>query len=208
MSKLEVFVWVDTKQNQAQRIEYSFPAKAMTSNSSQGCTASSSSTYSTNFPAWRAFDLSETSRCWASANPSKGPYLQLTFPVPLYDITVTIVNRGDHNTVINGPIDGDIYGWNTIEGESYAPPPTEGEYKKDDYNIRQGYTGRDGETKQLSTSYFLEDTRRRCCDTIRFQIDNWVGKDTSNNYAAIGEMKIIGYSLPSDGLWVSTNSLT
>ena len=205
MPKLEVFVWIDP--DQTQREEYVFPAKAMTSNSSQGCTASASSVYSTSYPAWRAFDLSETSKCWASSNSVTGPYLEFTFPIPLYDITVTVINRGDHASVINGPIKGDIYGWNKQAGETYLPPPEEGEYDETKkYNAHLIYSDRDGSTKQLSTSYYIEDTKDHCCDTIRFQIDTWK-KTGDSKYTAIGEMKITGYSLPSSGSWVSTNSL-
>ena len=183
-----LYIWMETREEHRSHEE---PMKTNDESTRLKCVASCSSTYSGgSFPAWRAFDLSETTACWASNNSATAPWLQLIFAEPMYDITVTITNRGD-NATINGVISGKIYGWNTEEGETY-------ETVQETPLIT--FSDRNATTSRHSTEHKLEGTKNHPCNAIRLKVDTWK-KTSKYGYAAVGELKITGYLIPSDGGW-------
>ena len=93
-----------------------YPAAAMTSNSSQGCVASASSTYSSSYSAWQAFDNEET-KSWASANDTGTQWIQLKMPQALKQITVEVHSRTSTN--IANPVAGQVLGSN--DGSTWTP---------------------------------------------------------------------------------------
>lgn len=165
------------------RTAYTYPAAAMTSDYSQSCTASTNSTYSSNYTAYKAFDSNNTSRCWATANGVTSPYLQLKMPKALYDVEVTITNRADHATVINGPIAGTISG-SADNGVTFTQIGS--------------FSGRDGATSAASTT--IKCTHAKAYNTIRITLSSWTTTGSST-YAAIGECSIKGYTATATGSW-------
>ena len=89
---------------------YTYPEAAMTANLSQNCFVCASTRSTSDYPAWRAFDKN-TANNWASHTKTYDPqpWIQLTFPRPLYNISVRIDN--DSGTA-KGPVGGIIYGSN------------------------------------------------------------------------------------------------
>ena len=126
----QMYVWTTT------RTSLGFPTEAMTSNNSQNCIASASSTYSSSYPIWRAFDKNTTTVPWASSSSEKDTWIQLQMPRILYDITIKITNRNDRADNIRGPIAGTILGSN------------------DGLNFTQigSFSGRDGSTRAASST--------------------------------------------------------
>lgn len=159
------------------------PNGAMTAATSKDCTASSSSNYSTDFPAWRAFDDSVTTNTWASQRGVTSAWLLLKMPEKLYDITVTLTNRQDHATLSNGPISGTIQGSN--DGTNFT-------------NIKS-FSGRDGKTKGASSSIACGNTTTGY-QWIRIYTENWdKTSDTSKTECCIGDCSISGYLYPTAG---------
>lgn len=97
-------------------IYYTYPTAAMTSNSSQGCVASASSTYGSSYPAWQAFDNEET-KSWASASDTGTQWIQLKMPQALKQITVEVHSRTSTN--IANPVAGQVLGSN--DGSTWTP---------------------------------------------------------------------------------------
>lgn len=88
----------------------------MTSNSSQGCVASASSTYGSSYPAWQAFN-NEESKSWASASDTGTQWIQLKIPQALKQITVEVHSRTSAN--IANPVAGQVLGSN--DGSTWTP---------------------------------------------------------------------------------------
>ena len=95
---------------------FTYPAAPMTSNSSQGCVASASSTYSSSYPVWQAFDNEET-KSWASASNTDTQWIQLKMPQALKQITVEVHSRTSTN--IANPVAGQVLGSN--DGSTWTP---------------------------------------------------------------------------------------
>ena len=93
----------------------SCPARAMTASASQGCTASASTTYSSSYPAWRAFDFRETTS-WASQASDPAPWLQLRLESALKNISVQVYARD--TAYIENPTAGRVLGSN--DGSSWT----------------------------------------------------------------------------------------
>lgn len=173
----QMYVWTTT------RTSLGFPTEAMTSNNSQSCIASASSTYSSSYPIWRAFDKNTTTVPWASSNSEKNAWIQLQMPRILYDITVKITNRNDRADNIRGPIAGTILGSN------------------DGLNFTQigSFSGRDGSTRAASSTVVCNNSTTGY-SYVKIAMSDWYpsGKHT---YCAIGELEISGYNNPSTGGW-------
>ena len=161
------YIWTS-----ATRTQYTYPEQAMTSNSSQGCVASASSTYSSSYPIWRAFDKSTTTAAWATTRDATARWIQLIMPKALYDISVTITNRGD-NQYICAPISGKIYGSND-DGATLTEIGS--------------YSGRDGATAQASSTVVCTNSNV-AYNTVRIDVETWEG----DSLTAIGEISISGY---------------
>lgn len=93
-----------------------YPEYPMTSNSSQGCVASASSTYGSSYPAWQAFDNEET-KAWASSSDTGTQWIQLKMPQALKQITVEVHSRTSTN--IANPVAGQVLGSN--DGSTWTP---------------------------------------------------------------------------------------
>lgn len=88
------------------------PQGAMTSNSSLSCEASASSTYSSSYPAWRAFDASAATS-WASSASESAPWIQLKMDVALTNIQVSVYSRSQNASAGNhNPTAGTVQGSN------------------------------------------------------------------------------------------------
>lgn len=167
------------------RTQYTYPAGAMNAATSQNCTASASSTYSSGYPAWRCFDNSTSTAAWASSESATGPWVKLKMPAKLYDITVTITNRADRNDNIRGPIAGYI----------------EGSTDDSTWDIIYTFSGRNGSTKGASTTYTCTNTSK-AYNYVRVRMTDWYPSGASNNtYCAIGEIDIKGYNYPTTAVW-------
>lgn len=155
--------------------------------SSGTCTVSASSTYSSTYAASKAMDGSNTSAPWASSTSDSSPYIIIGLPKPLYNITVTIQNRGDRTDEANGIISGVIYG-----GKSSSS-----------WTSLKTISGRDGETISSSTTYSLYNSSTSY-SYIKISASSW---DTSNgNYVAIGEITITGKQYKSGANWFEASS--
>lgn len=94
------------------------PQGAMTSNSSLSCVASASSTYSSSYPAWRAFDASAATS-WASSASESAPWIQLKMDVALTKIQVSVYSRSQNASAGNhNPTAGTVQGSN--DGSSWT----------------------------------------------------------------------------------------
>lgn len=175
--RANTYVWTTT------RHLLSYPANAMTSNSSQSCVASASSTYSSSYPIWRAFDKNTTTVPWASSSSETNAWIQLQMPRILYDITIKITNRNDRADNIRGPIAGTILGSN------------------DGLNFTQigSFSGRDGSTRAASSTVVCNNSTTGY-SYVKIAISDWYPSG-NNTYCAIGELEISGYNNPSTGGW-------
>ena len=161
------------------------PNGAMTAATSQNCTASSSSNFSADFPAWRAFDDSTTTNAWASTRGVTSAWLMLKMPEPLYNISVTMVNRQDHATLSNGPISGVIQGSN--DGTTFTDLKT--------------FSGRDGKTKGASSTISCGNNNK-AYQYVRIYTENWdKTSDTSKTECCIGDCSITGTQYPTSGIY-------
>ena len=94
------------------------PKGAMTSNTSLSCVASASSTYSSSYPAWRAFDGS-AANSWASSASDAAPWIQLQMDVALANIQVSVYSRSQNASAGNhNPTAGTVQGSN--DGSNWA----------------------------------------------------------------------------------------
>ena len=171
------YVWT------TERTSIRVPAKAMTAATSQSCTASASSTYSSSYPAWRCYDYSTTTAAWASSASASGPWVKLNMNKKLYDITVRIYNRSDRDDNIRGPIAGYI------------------EASNDDstwVDIGE-FSGRNGSTKGHVTEHVCNNSTV-AYKYVRVRVTNWY-PSSNKTYCAIGELSINGYEHPSTGHW-------
>ena len=145
------------------------PAAAMTSNDSQGCIASASSTYS-GYPAYKAFDKSiETRNSWAAQNGVLSAWIQLQMDVALENIIVTITNRD--SDWIDDPDTGTIQGSN--DGESWVDLCT--------------FEGRDNATSGHSTVHECNNSTAYCY--VRINVSRTNGGE---GYVAVGDISIMG----------------
>ena len=173
----QMYVWTTT------RTSLGFPTEAMTSNNSQNCIASASSTYSSSYPIWRAFDKNTTTVPWASSSSETNAWIQLQMPRILYDITIKITNRNDRADNIRGPIAGTILGSN------------------DGLNFTQigSFSGRDGSTRAASSTVVCNNSTTGY-SYVKIAMSDWYPSG-NNTYCAIGELEISGYNNPSTGGW-------
>lgn len=170
---------------------YTYPKGAMTSATSAECTASASSEYSSNYPAWRAFDDSTSTKAWASSRDVDEAWLILQLPRKLCNITMTITNRADHDTLVNGPISGFIQGSN--DGSTWT-------------DLKFFY-GRDGATKAASSTHSCDNNVGY--SLLRIYTTNWdlTTGSSSQNECCIGECSVSGYDVsPTLGGWKLASS--
>lgn len=165
---------------------YIYPEGAMTSNNSQNCIANCSSTYSNDYPAWRAFDKTNSGYCWAgSRSDTTAPWLQLTYPKALYNISIFMANRS--GTTDNGPINGIIYGSND-----------------DGTTLTQigSFTGRESAAEKYSIIQC--NNSATAYNTIRI-VTSRFGSGTGD--CGIGEVFISGTDIGNSGAWVAAKPL-
>lgn len=178
---MKSYVWKTTNPT-----TYYYPETAMTSNNSANCTASCSSTYSSSFPAWRAFDKLVDDNCWASTAADTERWIQLVMPRRLYNIKVRIANP----TGTNGPVAGIIYGSN--DGGS---------------TLTQigSFSGRSATASYHNTIACNNSTT--AYNTVRIKTTT-AGAINLNNLA-IGEILISGTDVGSSGAgsWVEANPM-
>lgn len=86
-----------------------YPAAAMTSNSSQSCVASASSVYSSSFPVYYAFDY-ERELAWAAESDDAAPWIQLQLPQALRKISVKVYSWDTTNKYKGDPVSGTLMG--------------------------------------------------------------------------------------------------
>lgn len=86
-----------------------YPTAAMTSNSSQSCVASASSTYSSSFPIYYAFDNTRTN-AWAAQTSDSAPWIQLKVPQALKNISVKVYSWSTSNVYKGEPVSGTLMG--------------------------------------------------------------------------------------------------
>lgn len=104
-------------------------------------------------------------------------------PDALYDVTVTITNRGDRSDNIRGPIAGTISGSN--DGSTFTQIGS--------------FSGRDGATKGASSTITCTNSTT-AYKYIRVTMSDWYPSG-NNTYCAIGEIEIYGYLYRSTGDW-------
>ena len=147
------------------------PQGAMTSNSSLSCVASASSTYSSSYPAWRAFDASAATS-WASSASESAPWIQLKMDVALTNIQVSVYSRSQNASAGNhNPTAGTVQGSN--DGSSWVQI---GSYS--------GWTAKNDGTL-LGTIACNNETAYKY---VRLNITSRAGSD----YAAVGYISIKG----------------
>ena len=94
------------------------PQGAMTGNSSLSCNASASTTYSSSYPAWKAFNGSAATS-WASTSSDSAPWIQLEMDVALANIQVSVYSRSQNASAGNhNPTAGTVQGSN--DGSSWV----------------------------------------------------------------------------------------
>lgn len=88
-----------------------YPAAAMTSNSSQDCVASASSinSDSSTFAVWKAFDY-ETDAGWCHKPSDESPWIQLQMPKALKNIKVTVYAYDANLSAKGNPTSGTLMG--------------------------------------------------------------------------------------------------
>ena len=90
---------------------YTYPEAAMTTYLDQNCFVCASSEFNRDYHAAKAFNnATGTTDSWFTAVGDTAPWLQITMPRPLYNISVQLQNRFNGNQ--GGAIDGIIYGSN------------------------------------------------------------------------------------------------
>ena len=147
------------------------PQGAMTSNTSLSCVASASSTYSSSYPAWRAFDGS-AANSWASTESDAAPWIQLQMDVALANIQVSVYSRSQNASAGNhNPTAGTVQGSN--DGSNWAQI---GEYS--------GWEGKNDGTL-LGTIVCDNSTAYKY---VRLNITSRAGSD----YASVGYITIKG----------------
>ena len=105
-------------------------------------------------------------------------------PSALYDMTVTITNRGDRSDNIRGPIAGYI----------------EGSNDDSNWDIIYTFSNRDGSTKAAATTY-------NCTNSsigysyVRVRMTDWYPSG-NHTYCSIGEIGISGYDIPASGGYI------
>ena len=181
----KTYVWKNANQR-----TYTFPETGMTSDDSQGCISQASTVYNnTENPAWYAFNGTQSGAPWSSknANSESTPWLQLTFPKPLYNIKVGLYNRNaDYD---RGPIDGTIYGSN--DGGTTL-------------TAIGSFSGRTSGTGYYS---FIQcNNTNTSYTTVRMTATNW-GNKSGNGVCSVGQMTITGTDIGTSGNWVEANSL-
>lgn len=174
-------------------ITYTYPKTAMKAYISGGCfaCASTEGSSSTAYHAWKAFNKATSSTdMWFNADGDTEPWLQLTMPRPLYNISVQIYNRFSSDD--KGPIDGIIYGSNdcgttlTQIGSFAGRDPT--------YGTNSTVT-----CTNTTTAY----------NTVRLRITKWGDangnpRDASTPSAfGVGAMFITGTDIGTNGGWAS-----
>ena len=108
--------WIASEPDAEVRVTY--PASAMTGESSADCVASASTEYGTDYPVWRAFNHDwSTAYGWASKAADAAPWLQLQMPRALKNISVTLTNR-TRSADVKGPIAGTVLGSN--DGDAWT----------------------------------------------------------------------------------------
>lgn len=148
------------------------PPAAMGSSSSNGCTVSASTTYSSSYPARKAFDFN-TSTSWASKASDNNPWIQIEMPYALKNIKVSVYARGD--TPIHNPTSGTIYGGNGGSATTAIG----------------SFSGWDGTAKAtlLGTVDCSSSTSSTGYNTVKISITK---KSGSEGYVAIGYISIEG----------------
>lgn len=147
------------------------PQGAMTSNSSLSCVASASSTYSSSYPAWRAFDASAATS-WASSASESAPWIQLQMDVALTNLQVSVYCRSQNSSAGNhNPTAGTVQGSN--DGSTWTQI---GSYS--------GWSEKNDGTL-LGTISCGNATAYKY---VRLNITSWAGSE----YAAIGYISIKG----------------
>ena len=136
------------------------PMAAMSGEFSQDCVAAASSKYGASYSPTYAFNRAAGENGWISLTSDTAPWLRLTMPEPLYNIKVTIINRGGSTGETNGPIDGTISG--STDGAEYT--------------VLSSFSGRNGSTREQCTSHCLGN--KIAYSRVRIDITNWYNKQS------------------------------
>lgn len=153
------------------------PTVALTADSSNGYVASASSTNSSSYAAYKAFNKGYGDRYgWVSKARStdSSPYIQLKLPSAQKIVGINIANRTF--SYVNGIIDATILG--STNGSSWV-------------TICE-ISGRAGGTTGLLTEHECIDTGEMY-QYVRIKPTNWNNRtaDSGNSYVSIGEIYII-----------------
>lgn len=167
------------------------PENNMTSDSSQGYTASASSYYNnnTNYAPYKAFNgsnLSTTySDAWCANTTDTAPWIQFIWDRPLYNVTVHIENRAV-TTAVGAPIAGTIYGLNA-SGTILSSI---------------SYSGRTTTAGEYTTHSFSNNTV--AYQGIKIAVSSYDTNTT--DYCSIGMITVSGYEYtPNIPIWVEYN---
>lgn len=117
-----------------------YPKAAMTSNISQDCILTSSGIYNSSYEIFKAFNKNWTDNGWISKESSDIHWLSITFPEPLYNIVIALVNRGGTSGGTGGFSAGDFYG-TTDGGATWTKVVS--------------FSGRDNSTRDHYTSHLF-----------------------------------------------------
>lgn len=147
-----------------------YPEAAMTSDSSQSCTASVSSRQSSTYAAYRAFD-NERGNAWAAASDDDAPWIQLQMPQALKKITLRAYSWSSSNKYKGDPVSGTVMG--SADGSAWVQI---GAYS----GWSEGDDGLLGEVVCGNSD---------ACSYVRLNIATWT---SGKSYAAIGYITITG----------------
>ncbi len=161
------FQWIALNTSAAALLQR--PYGSMSSNSSQSCMASASSAYSSNYPAWRAFDNNLES-AWASQSSDASPWIQLEMDVALKNIVVRIYAR--KSAPVNHPTAGTILG--SSDGSAWT--------------AIGGFSG----WKEAPSNGLLGEVACSNAAPYRYVRVRVTGRADEDSYVAIGNIKIIG----------------
>lgn len=149
-------------------IRVSRPSAAMTANSSQSCVASASATYSSSYPAYKAFDKSYSDQYgWSAPRGTTSAWIQLKMDIALSNIEVTLANRTYNYS--NGPTQGEILC--SSDGSTWVSMTT--------------FTGRNGNTGATPTVH-------KCNNETPYQYVRVLCERPGGDLVSIGEVFITG----------------
>ena len=202
------YIWYSNTEAAGLRKQFTYPSKAMNANSMSYPTEenpsavlkmSASSEYNSYYPAWRAGDYSTTAKPWSSkvGNASDScHFLQMNLPRSLYDISVTIHERGD-STTLRAIKNGRILG-------SY-PNLRDNAAKNNSTAIEDNFVELLNWVDRVpGDAVYNLSSSNQSYDQIRIEIT-----DPKPGTAAvcIGELRVTGYDIKSSGDWIPAQKI-